>query len=194
MELIPPREGQCVFLVNHPSSYSNQRVDCDKCGMSNCKACNTSLEDIAHFQWSCLQAQEVWTRSSRSATFVWLPTESAAWFHGWNGNSPLNLVHGTLQPSTLGGSFYIQEQYEDNLATSGRPYSLASVGIKMQESFIGKRAPPAESLMMIQFYLISTLQGEFESITGPQMRVNKLEAVSSLNGEVLRCCRWWMVM
>ena len=47
-----------------------------------------------------------------SAVVVWLATKSAAWFHGWNGNSPsLKVVNGTFQHAAQGDSFYIQERY-----------------------------------------------------------------------------------
>ena len=65
------------------------------------------------------RAQEVWTRSIRivaqcrvdvhvsSTLVIWLATESAMWFHGWNGNSPhvkVNLqckkVHSTYMNDT----------------------------------------------------------------------------------------------
>ena len=49
-----------------------------------------------------------------SAVVVWLATKSAAWFHGWNGNSPsLKVVNGTFQHAAQGDSFYIQERYVD---------------------------------------------------------------------------------
>ena len=92
--------------------------------MSDCKACRVSLEDITHYLWSFLRAQEVWMRSLRiltrcgvevrvsSAVVVWLATESVALFHGWNGNNPsLKVMNGTIQPAAQGDSFYIQERY-----------------------------------------------------------------------------------
>ena len=73
-------------------------------GMIICKACSASLKDIAQCLWSCPRAQEVWTRSLRilarcgpdvhvlRTTVTWLATESAMWFQGWNGNSPLKSI------------------------------------------------------------------------------------------------------
>ena len=102
-------------------------------GMIDCKACVVSFEDIAHCLWSCLRAQEVWTRSIRilarcginvqvsSATTIWLATESAVWFHAWNGNGSLNVVHGTIQPSTHGGFILHIGTIRGHLASSGRP-------------------------------------------------------------------------
>mgnify|MGYP006889202883 CR=1 FL=1 len=49
-----------------------------------------------------------------SAIVVWLATELAAWFHGWNGNIPsLKVGNETVQPAAQGDSFYIQERYID---------------------------------------------------------------------------------
>ena len=148
--------------------------------MSNCKACGASLEDIAHCSWSCLRAQEVWARSIRilarcgvdvhvsSVTTIWLATESTAWFHGWNGNSPsLKVVHGIVQPSTQGGSFYIHERYVDIwLLVAGLIVWQVWVS-RCKETFTGKWTPLVESSMMIWFNLISTLQWVFETLQGP---------------------------
>ena len=84
------------------------------------------MEDITHCLWSYPRTQEVWTRNLRilaqcgidvhvsSTTTIWSVIELVAWFHGWNGNNPsLKLVHGIVQPSTQGGSFYIHERYVD---------------------------------------------------------------------------------
>ena len=91
-------------------------------------------------------AQEIWLRSLRilarfgvevhvsSATVTWLATQSASWFHRWNGNSPsLKLMQGSVQPAQ-GCSFVLQERYVD-MVISGRPYGMASVGIKVQGDF-----------------------------------------------------------
>ena len=63
-----------------------------------------------------------------NATVTWLTTESVAWFQGWNGNSSLKVMQGTIQPSAQGGSFHIQEWYL-HLVISGQPYNLASISI-----------------------------------------------------------------
>ena len=47
MELIPPREGQSVFPVNHPSGYSREWL-VKRGGMSDCQAYGAILEDIKH--------------------------------------------------------------------------------------------------------------------------------------------------
>ena len=55
--------------------------------------------------------------------------EPAMWLHAWNGNSPLKVVHGTVQPSTQGGFILHIGTIRGHLVISGRPYNLASVGI-----------------------------------------------------------------
>ena len=89
MELIPPLEGQSVFLVNHPSGCSTRRVACEKGWHEQLQGYVASLEDITHYCGVAPRAQEVLTRSLRilarcgvdvhvsSATNIWLATESA---------------------------------------------------------------------------------------------------------------------
>ena len=76
----------------------------------------------------------------------------------------LKVMHGTVQPSAQGGSFHIHERYVDIwlLLVS---FTVWQVWVsRCKETFSGKRTPPAESLMMIWFNLISTLRGEFQNL------------------------------
>ena len=144
IELIPPQRFKVIsWLITHRVVPTGERLG--KTGsMSNCKACGVSLEDIAHCLWSCSRAQEVVS----IATIVWLATESATWFHGWNGNSrSLKVVHGTVQPSAQGGSFYIHERY---VAIWFLVVGLIVWQVwvsKCKESFRNKRTQSVESLM-----------------------------------------------
>ena len=101
------------------------------------------------------------------ATVTWLATQSASWFHRWNGNSPsLKLMQGSVQPAQ-GCSFVLQERYVDIwLLVVGLTVWQVCVS-RCKETFTGKRTPLAENLMMIWFILISTLRGQFESLQGP---------------------------
>ena len=103
-----------------------------------------------------------------SASVTWLATESVAWCQGWNGNNPsLKVIQGIVQPSAQGDSFHIQERYVHIwLLVVGLTTWRVWVS-KCNETFSCKRTPPAESLMMIWFNLISTLRGEFERLQGP---------------------------
>ena len=132
-----------------------------------------------------------------SVTIIWSATKLVVWFHGCNGNShSLKVVHGTVQPSTQGGSFYIHERYVDIwLLVVGLTVWQVWVS-RCKETFTGKRTPPIESLMMLWFNLISTLQGEFESLRGPS---DASEEASSrpFPSEMERFSdgyRWWMAM
>ena len=89
-------------------------------------------------------------------------------FTGWNQNGPsLKVVHGIVQPSPQGDSFYIQERYVDIwFLVAGLTIWQVWVS-RCKESFTGKRTPSTGSLMMIWFNLISTLRGEFDSLQGP---------------------------
>ena len=118
---LPERVKVFFWLITHRVVPTREWLG-KRGGMSSCKACNASLEDIPHCLWSCPRAQEVWTRSLRiltrcgadvhvsSAIVTWLATESAAWFQGWNGNSPLKVMQGIVQPLAQGGAFDLHER------------------------------------------------------------------------------------
>ena len=174
---LPERIKVFFWLITHRAVPTGEWLG-NRGGMSGCKACNASLEDIAHCLWCCPRAQEIWLRSLRilarfgvevhvsSATVTWLATQSASWFHRWNGNSPsLKVMQGSVQPAQ-GGSFVLQERYVDIwLLVVGLTVWQVWVS-RCKETFTGKRTPPAENLMMIWFNLISTLRGQFESLQG----------------------------
>ena len=179
MELIPPREGQSVFLVNHPSGQFQlesglgkmwheqlQGLQCEFGGhptlFVELPASPRSLDEELKNLGSMRAEVHV-----SSAVVTQLATESAAWFQGWNGNSPLKVMQGIVQPLAEGGSFHIQQRYVDiQLLVVGLTAWQVWVS-NCKEAFSGKRTPAPQSLMMIWFNLISTLRGKFERLHGP---------------------------
>ena len=76
-------------------------------------AWQTTSQNIRIFHLICELARFGVEVHVSSAAVTWLATQSASWFHRWNGNSPsLKVTHGSVQPAQ-GGSFVLQERCVD---------------------------------------------------------------------------------